>query len=117
MASEDTEITLGVGKLLGLFFLLAAICGVFFSIGYSLGKSSGREQAAGDQPQVAAADTAPANAASEAGKPSAGVVKPQESAPASGETAGPSTPEDKLTFYKAVQQSGTAGQPADDAHG
>jgi DedD protein len=116
-SSEDTEITLGVGKLLGLFFLLAAICGVFFSIGYSLGKSSGREQAAGDQPQVAAADTAPANAASEAGKPSAGVVKPQESAPASGETAGPSTPEDKLTFYKAVQQSGTAGQPADDAHG
>ena len=55
MAAEDTEITLGVGKLLGLFFLLAAICGVFFSIGYSLGKSSGREQALNDQPaQVSA---------------------------------------------------------------
>ncbi len=50
MASDDTEITLGMGKLLGLFFLLAAICGVFFSIGYSLGKSTGREQALNDQP-------------------------------------------------------------------
>ena len=50
MASDDTEITLGAGKLLGLFFLLAAICGVFFSIGYSLGKSSGHEQALNDQP-------------------------------------------------------------------
>ena len=53
MASDDTEITLGMGKLLGLFFLLAAICGVFFSIGYSLGKSSGREQALNDQPAQA----------------------------------------------------------------
>ena len=45
MATDDTEITLGTGKLLGLFFLLAMVCGVFFSIGYSLGKSSAREQA------------------------------------------------------------------------
>ena len=54
--SSDKEFTLGTGKLLGLFFLLAAICGVFFSIGYSLGRSSGREQALNDQPsQVNAA--------------------------------------------------------------
>ena len=52
MAADDTEITLGVGKLLGLFFLLAAICGVFFSIGYSLGKNfrprAGAERPAGN---------------------------------------------------------------------
>jgi cell division septation protein DedD len=38
--AQDTEVTLGVGKLLGLFFLLVILCGVFFSLGYSLGKSS-----------------------------------------------------------------------------
>src|SRR6185369_16178784 len=37
---QDTELTLGVGKLLGLFFLLVVLCAVFFSLGYSLGKGS-----------------------------------------------------------------------------
>ena len=60
MASEDTEITLGVGRLLGLFFLLSALCGVFFSIGYSLGKSTAREQALNDQPTSVLAASPPA---------------------------------------------------------
>jgi DedD protein len=109
-SSEDTEITLGVGKLLGLFFLLAAICGVFFSIGYSLGRSAGREQAMNDQPQVSAAsDAAPASSGSAEGKPSAAVGKPQQQdVPASGSTA----PQQSLTFYKAVQQSGPEVDPA-----
>ena len=99
-SSEDTEITLGVGKLLGLFFLLAAICGVFFSIGYSLGRSAGREQAANDQAQVSTASDAPAaGAATSDGKPSAAVAKPQEQAPAA------SASQSDLTFYKAVQQN------------
>jgi DedD protein len=37
---QDTELTLGVGKLLGLFFLLVVLCGVFFGLGYTLGKGS-----------------------------------------------------------------------------
>ncbi len=109
-SAEDTEITLGVGKLLGLFFLLAAICGVFFSIGYSLGRSSGREQAANDQPQVSAsADSSPAASASSGGKPSAAVVKPQEQASAASD---PAPAQQSMTFYKAVQQNDTATSPA-----
>lgn len=109
-SSEDTEITLGVGKLLGLFFLLAAICGIFFSIGYSLGRSAGREQAMNDQPQVSAAsDAAPASSGAAEGKPSAAVAKPQQQdAPASDSTP----PQPNLTFYKAVQQSGPEVEPA-----
>ena len=38
--SEDTEITLGTGKMLALFFGLVALCAVFFGMGFSLGKSS-----------------------------------------------------------------------------
>jgi len=108
MASDDTEITLGVGKLLGLFILLAAICGVFFSIGYSVGRSSGREQALNDQPgQVNAAsssDTVLASTSSGEGKPAAGVAaKPDAQAPAADD--GNTNNQQNLTFYKAVQQS------------
>ncbi len=38
--SEDTEITLGTGKMLALFFGLVALCAVFFAFGFSLGKNS-----------------------------------------------------------------------------
>jgi DedD protein len=38
--AEDTEITLGTGKMLALFFGLVALCAVFFAFGFSLGKSS-----------------------------------------------------------------------------
>ena len=115
MASDDTEITLGVGKLLSLFFLLAAICGVFFSIGYSLGKSAGREQALNDQPaQTSAApasDSVLAATASPDGKPSAGVAaKPEAQAPPA-EDANANN-QQNLTFYKAVQQNDTTAQPA-----
>lgn len=36
----DTEITLGMRSLLGVFFGLVLICGVFFGFGYSLGRGS-----------------------------------------------------------------------------
>lgn len=39
-ADEETEITLGNGRLLGLFFGLVVLCGVFFVMGYMLGKNS-----------------------------------------------------------------------------
>ena len=34
MEAEERDITIGPGKLLGLFFMLVMICGVFFAIGY-----------------------------------------------------------------------------------
>ena len=108
MASDDTEMTLGTGKLLGLFFLLAAICGVFFSIGYSLGKSTSREQALNDQP-AATAITAEANASVSQNKPSAVVPVKAEVQPAQ-EQPTASNPQGNLTFYKAVQQTGDGVQ-------
>jgi len=36
----ETEITLGMRSLLGIFFGLVLICGVFFGLGYSLGRGS-----------------------------------------------------------------------------
>lgn len=40
--SHDTEITLGTGKMLGLFFGLVIVCGVFFGLGFTMGHGSAK---------------------------------------------------------------------------
>jgi cell division septation protein DedD len=113
MAADDTEITLGPGKLLGLFFLLAVICGVFFAIGYSLGKSTARDQALNDPPGQVLAAAPPASATSAAAdKPSAGVVVKSESSATPAEQAPASNPPSNMTFYKAVQQNSSDAKSA-----
>lgn len=63
--SQDTEITLGTGKLLGIFFGLVFVCGAFFTLGYMLGHNVG---SAGASTQIIGATTP---AGSSTGKPSA----------------------------------------------
>ena len=88
--SQDTEITLGTGKMLTLFFGLVAICAVFFGLGFSLGRTSVK---------MAAPDSGAPAYASSAVRPSA--VKPAS-------TAGTTD----ITFYKAVQGKEDTSQPA-----
>ena len=66
---DATEITLGTGKLLGLFLGLVVICAIFFSLGYALGKNSGNVQ-----PQLTEAPATPAPGTTTApeSKPGAG---------------------------------------------
>ncbi|HEY6935528.1 MAG TPA: SPOR domain-containing protein [Terriglobales bacterium] len=90
-ASQDTEITLGTGRMLVLFFGLVGICALFFGLGYSLGKSSSSNPvAAGAEQQPARVEAKPAAKPNAPAKPSAG----------------------DLTFYQAVKQSDTQAQPA-----
>jgi septal ring-binding cell division protein DamX len=107
-SSEDTEITLGTAKLLGLFFGLVMICAVFFALGYTLGRKA-------DTAAVMASTMTPPQTA------------PNGSKPAGAASAPSATP---MTFYKAVEQQqanaqltpasadaggngvGTAGQPS-----
>ena len=79
-SSEDTEITLGTGKLLVLFFGLVGVCAVFFGLGYSLGRKS---EPAMSVPASAAVPATTTNAAKVSGGSAA--VPP-------------------MTFYKAVEQ-------------
>ena len=74
--SEDTEITLGTGKLLGIFFGLVFVCSFFFTMGYMLGRSN----AGGGNKEIVA--TTPA-AGSPAGKPTAGDKTPASQSPSS----------------------------------
>ena len=39
-AKQDTEITLGTGRMLALFFTFVLVCAVFFAIGFSLGRKT-----------------------------------------------------------------------------
>ncbi len=101
MAEEDTEITLGMGKLLGLFFMLAATCGIFFAVGYSLGKTAEREQALKNQPaQTVPADPDLASSKSSGAPSPAGNASPSAEKEAEGKESAPD-----LTFYKAVKQN------------
>jgi DedD protein len=79
-SSQDTEITLGTGKLLVLFFGLVGICALFFALGYSLGRKS--------EPGVTTSSaTLTPQPASVTGKASSGAA-----------AAAP------MTFYKSVEQ-------------
>jgi len=82
-ATQDVEISLGTGRLLGLFFALVVVCGIFFGLGYTLGRSMGPTAMTAE----AAANTA---------KPKATSGAPAEAASAA--------PANDLTFYKTVEQ-------------
>jgi DedD protein len=90
-SSEDTEITLGTGKLLVLFFSLVGVCALFFALGYSLGRKS--------EPALAATSAAVASPALPNKLPNG-----SSSAPA-------------MTFYKSVEQKDASPEltPASDS--
>ena len=81
-SSEDTEITLGTGKLLFLFFGLVGVCALFFGLGYSLGGKSEISFATNSAP-------AAPQVSSNTSKAGGGVA---------------STPAQPMTFYKSVEQ-------------
>lgn len=92
MASrQDTEITLGAGKILALFFGLVVLCGVFFGMGFSMGRSSVK-------PITSADLTSPALSASAGARTAA--VKPAAS-----------TGSADLSFYKTVEQKSADTAP------
>lgn len=88
-AQKDTEITLGIGRMLVLFFTFVLVCAVFFSIGFSLGRKSTMLGA-----------NSPVNAAT--GAPSA-IVRPS----AAKNAAQPAPQTTDFSFYKSVGAKST----------
>jgi cell division septation protein DedD len=88
-AQRDTEITLGTGRMLALFFTFVIVCAIFFTIGFSLGRKT---------TYVTAGN--PVNSPSEpssAVRPSAAKQNPPQSAAQSTE----------FSFYKSVGAKNT----------
>lgn len=115
MEAEERDITIGPGKLLGLFFMLVTVCGVFFAIGYSLGKTSAREQALNDKTPLNASLSAPVVGDASAPKPSAVVTTKsgaeKNSDQESKQEDQPSAPD--LTFFNAVKRDDHSAKAAD----
>lgn len=88
-SSEDTEITLGTGKMLVLFFGLVILCAVFFGMGFKLGKNS--------VPVIAADVSAGTSAVAGGTRPSANKAQNSAAVP-------------DLTFYKSVGQKNSDAQ-------
>src|SRR5208282_5773922 len=84
-AQQDTEITIGTGRMLVLFFALVLVCAFFFAIGFSLGRKTTIASTGGLL-------RAPAGAPATIVRPSAAKNDPPQPTPQSGD----------FSFYKAV---------------
>ena len=84
-AQQDTEITLGTGRMLAIFFTFVLVCAFFFSIGFSLGR---RTTIVGVGSSVFAHTGTPATIV----RPSAAKNNAPQPTPQSGD----------FSFYKAV---------------
>jgi DedD protein len=100
---QDTEVTLGTGRLLGLFFGLVVVCALFFSVGFSLGRKSAPVApvtSVAPVPAPLATSTEPKPTplrVTEAGKTD---CAPPETCPQQDQAS----TSNELTFYKAVEE-------------
>ena len=101
--SEDTEITLGTGKMLALFFALVILCATFFGMGYSLGRNS----------QKSTAELLPSPSTSRVthtAQPASNVISPLSSQPATG-TKAPDQPNSSDANAGAAPASSQSSDP------
>ncbi len=96
-SQQDTEITLGTGRMLAIFFAFVLVCAFFFAIGFSLGRKT-TTAAAG------LSINSPTGAPVSAIRPSPGKTEA-------------SKPAEEMSFYKAVgeKNADTALTPQDAA--
>ncbi len=87
--SDDTEITLGTGKVLFLFFLLVAVCALCFGLGFTFGRKTAGSDFAADVTPATPVPAAVAKNVSNKRTPS---------------PADTGTQPEQLTFYKSVEQ-------------
>jgi DedD protein len=85
MAQQDTEITLGTGRMLVIFFTFVLVCAFFFAFGFSMGRKTTMAGAGG---LLGVSAGAPSTIV----RPSAAKNDPPQPTPQSGD----------FSFYKAV---------------
>jgi DedD protein len=116
-AKRDTELTLGSGMLLAIFFGLVLLCGLCFGLGYAIGHRGTQPLATANT--QSAAGTLPAEPGGSQAKPSANTEAPQATPSASTDTDAqpPVTPSDTAptasaeTLPAPVEASTAGSQP------
>ena len=97
-AQQDTEITLGTGRMLAIFFAFVLVCAIFFSIGFSLGRKTTAAVTGISQSGTAATPAAIV-------RPSAGKNDASQATPQSQSS--------DFSFYKAVgEKNANTAMPA-----
>ena len=101
-AEQDTEITLGTGRMLAIFFAFVLVCAFFFSIGFSLGRRTASAGVFGSPGLMAVTPATVVRPT--AAKNNAALAAPQAQAPSN-----------DFSFYKAVgeKSADAALKPAD----
>jgi len=99
-SQQDTEITLGTGRMLAIFFGLVVVCAFFFSIGFSLGRKT---------------TLAGASLLNAPGGAPATIVRPSAGKNDAHDVPQPTPQSGDFSFYKAVgeKSADTALTPAD----
>lgn len=103
-AQQDTEITLGTGRMLAIFFAFVLVCAFFFGIGFSLGRKT--------------TITVAGNLLSAATGNPAAIVRPSAAKNDAGQAGAPSSSSGDFSFYKAVgaKNADAALTPEDATH-
>lgn len=94
---KDSEITLGLGSILGIFFGLVLLCGLFFGFGYSLGHGSSPLHV--HNPSAATPETPPPGTSS--------AIPPNGVKPAAQQAVPPPAPADPNAAQTTVAQTTT----------
>jgi cell division septation protein DedD len=89
----EKELVLGNKQLISLFFVIVALCGVFFALGYMMGRPSGKQL-------VAIPDSSPATSSA----PSAATTQPHEAEPSAADTP-PALPDGQATQVATQTQA------------
>lgn len=97
----EKELVLGNKQLISLFFVVVALCGVFFALGYMMGRPTGKQSAAVPETTAAATSAAPVTAAPQA---------PESEPPR--ETAQAETPQPESGEPETQPESPTPAAPA-----
>jgi len=95
-AQQDTEIILGTGRMMAIFFTFVLVCAFFFAIGFSLGRRT----------TIAVASSWPSTGG---GVPTT-VVRPS-AAKNDAAQAAPQSNSNDFSFYKAVGEKSVAAGP------
>ena len=108
-ADGEKELVLGNRQLISLFFVVVALCGVFFAMGYLIGRNStkGIVASAASGEEGSAANAAPASAPA---APAPTDAAPSSRIPAAADNAG--GPEAQPAGIQTQPAQDTAGQPA-----
>ncbi len=117
---EDTEITLGTGKLLGIFFALAIVCGLFFTMGYMLGKNTSagaRTEIVGSVPSSSTASKpAAGNKATQTTGQTCPPDNPNCAATSTASGSSDANPAASDNSSASTASSASAGKPADQSN-